>query len=495
MQNSELVRVYDTSTRVHKGTILVDTPGLSSNDPRHKLALTSYLPMADAILLVTDVNQQLTKSLIDFVNNTKLVEKPMFLVITKCDTKTKNEVSEVKKYISDNINIPIENVICISALTDDMDELYTLFNNIQKKKNEIVTKAINTKMASIAKYMSGIIDELIKNSTNDSELDDKIRNLQRELNQTGRNIDRLISDASSRITEKGQECTNKFHDNVFTRLDSIIQSQGRDCDAAVFTAVNTIAQTVLQQYKKDIQYILVNMARERQHSINSVPLQSLETLDLSNIALNGLTYNLNLSSLGHEYDTTISGVVKVVSAATIVIGGFAAIKGTAGEAAAAAKTIDMVDTATDVASMASNIKTRNRINKAMEFAQNVDKSMADIETWSNKTGAKYSEQKRDIIETGVSWITDKFWGKPQRRRAINEYIDSQLVPEFSFQISNIGSDLTRTIGQLLHDEAQVNLSIVENNLKQLEEERNTESEKFKQRIKQLTEYRNILNHI
>lgn len=134
LQDVDLVRVYDTSSRVHAGTVLVDTPGLSSNDARHKLALTSYLPQADAILLLTDVNQQVTRSLIDFIDNTKLVDKPMYLVITKCDTKTRGEVEAAKKYIAENINLPLENMISVSAYKDDLQELYDLFGRIQRKK-------------------------------------------------------------------------------------------------------------------------------------------------------------------------------------------------------------------------------------------------------------------------------------------------------------------------------------------------------------------------
>ncbi len=119
LQDVDLVRIYDTSKKVSSSLVLVDTPGLSSSDPRHKLALTGYLPQADAIFLVADVNQQITRSLIDFVNNTKLVERPMYLILTKCDTKTANEVKAVKEYIKRNINLPVENIICVSAATGD----------------------------------------------------------------------------------------------------------------------------------------------------------------------------------------------------------------------------------------------------------------------------------------------------------------------------------------------------------------------------------------
>ena len=43
LKQVDVVKVYDTSTKIGASTILVDTPGLSSNDPAHRIALSSYL--------------------------------------------------------------------------------------------------------------------------------------------------------------------------------------------------------------------------------------------------------------------------------------------------------------------------------------------------------------------------------------------------------------------------------------------------------------------
>lgn len=501
LQDVDLVRVYDTSSRVHAGTVLVDTPGLSSNDARHKLALTSYLPHADAILLLTDVNQQVTRSLIDFIDNTKLVNKPMYLVITKCDTKTKGEVEAAKKYIAEDINLPLENMISVSAYKDDLQELYDLFGRIQRKKNEIVEKAVYGRIKSIASDMSEYVDELIRSSKSDLDIDEKILGLQEKLQSISRNIEKLIRDASLSIADKGEDCKKRFSDNVFMRLDSIVKNQGRDCDEAVYTAVNMIAKTALEQYKKDVQYVLVNMARERQRTVEEVPLQVLEALDLSGVVLNNLSYNLNLSALGHQYDQLVGGVVKTAAVVATVWAGASALS-TAGKAATAANTVDrvadVVDTATDAASIASNIKTRSRmkemIKTAKEYSSKINKQMDEVESWNNKMGERYQSNRGGIIDTGVSWITDQFWGKPQRRRAVNNYISDSLVPEFVLQIEQIRSELVRTIGQLLHDEAQNRTLAMEQSLNQLKADSASAKEQFKEKVNQLKEYKNILKN-
>ena len=98
LADAKVVTVFDTSRQVPSTTILVDTPGLSSPDPKHKQTLVNFLPKADGILLVTDINQQITRSLTDFIETMKLSMKPIFLVLTKSETKSLNDIDAAKKY-------------------------------------------------------------------------------------------------------------------------------------------------------------------------------------------------------------------------------------------------------------------------------------------------------------------------------------------------------------------------------------------------------------
>lgn len=67
LAQSTVINIFDTSTRVPATTVLVDTPGLSSLNSQHKQTLVDFLPQADGVLLVTDVNQQIIRSLTDFI--------------------------------------------------------------------------------------------------------------------------------------------------------------------------------------------------------------------------------------------------------------------------------------------------------------------------------------------------------------------------------------------------------------------------------------------
>lgn len=149
LADSFMIKVYDTSKKVPSTTVLVDTPGLSSSDPKHKQTLVNFLPHSDGILLITDVNQQITRSLTDFIETMKLSMKPIYLVITKCDTKSQTDLESAKKYISENCNIPLKQITCVSSKNDDLSELYHLFSEIEKEKSNIIKQADEKRLKDI----------------------------------------------------------------------------------------------------------------------------------------------------------------------------------------------------------------------------------------------------------------------------------------------------------------------------------------------------------
>ena len=115
----------------------------------------------------------------------------------------------------------------------------------------------------------------------------------------------------------------------------------------------------MNDYRNCIQTIIKEKATKQRGTDNEISLSSLEELDLSSYQLSGLSYNLDLNTMGHEYDGWIKTGVIAVGA----VGAVAAVAATGGLAATAAtvatadNVIDIADTVTDVGSMISNQKT------------------------------------------------------------------------------------------------------------------------------------------
>ena len=487
-----VVNIFDTSKKVSASTILVDTPGLSSPNPLHRQTLVDFLPQADAILLVTDVNQQITRSLTDFIKTMKLAKRPIFLVITKCDTKSESELEAVKKYISENCELSVEQVACVSASTDNLNELYNLLDKIQKDKTAILKEVNKHRIQTISNTLVQRIDELLKASSSDKDLDNAIRQQEYELNKLNRNIDKLVESATDDINEQGRKISRKFEDIVSGKLETLITGKSNNFDGEAISAINNTSSLLLNEFKDEIQEILTQKARDRKGTEESISLHSLEEMDISNLSISNISYNLDLNSLGHQYDSIISTGVKVVGVAAAVAGAAvyaAPLVGEMGTAMAIDTAANIADTATDVGSIVSNRKTVGRIERAMNIAERAGVQYNKIDNFNQQAGQQVGCSK-GIVESLVGFVTDKTMGKPQRRRAIHNYMDETLSPQFKQEMQRLSKQLSNSIRNALQQEAKTMIEQKTASLEKLKVEKQEKKVQYEQRISQLRDYKN-----
>lgn len=509
-----VVNIFDTSNRIPSSITLVDTPGLSSPNPQHKQTLTEFLPHADAILLVTDVNQQLTRSLTDFIKMMKLAKRPIFLIITKCDTKSKEELEQVKKYISKNSELPVQQMACVSAQSGDLEELSNLLSKVQKEKTQILQAVNKQRIQTIANTLIQQIDEMLKASSSDKDLDEAIRRQEYDLSKLERNIDKLVDSANHDIEDQSRNISRRFEDMVSERLDSLVAGKSSSFDNEAVSMINGTASLLLNQFKESIYTILQEKARTAKGTVDGVSLQSLERLDLSELAINGISYNLNLDILGHEYDSMFSSGVKVVAAvaaaaavvstagAALAASGAAAAGGaataagsaaTVAEGAAAVRNVaivaDVADTLTDVGSMIASRKMASRIEKTMLIANQVPNNLNSIEGVNQQLGQQ-SGASKGMVESMVGFVTDKMMGKPQRKRAIHNYIEGTLLPQFKDEMKRLEQQLSGSIRSVLHEEAKETVGQMKASLEKLKADKQEKKALFEKRVSKLRDYKN-----
>ena len=169
-------------------------------------------------MLVSDINQQITRSLTDFIETMKLSKRPIYLVLTKSDTKSANDIEAAKKYISENCQIPLKQMAVVSAATNSLDELYALLDSIQKDKKEILKQVDGQRIKNIVNLLTDHVEELMSASNSDKDLDEAIRRSQYELDKISRNIDRLVESMSDDIEDQGRTISRKFEDSIFANL-------------------------------------------------------------------------------------------------------------------------------------------------------------------------------------------------------------------------------------------------------------------------------------
>ena len=486
LADAKVVTVFDTSTRVPSTTILVDTPGLSSPDPKHKQTLVNFLPLADAIILVIDINQQVTRSLTDFIETMKLSQRRIYLVLTKSDTKSKDDIEAAKVYISKNCQVPVQQVAVVSAATNSLEELYALFDNIQKDKKEILKRVDGQRVKNIVNTLTEQVEDLMNASSTDKDLDETIRRCQYDLDKIKRNIDRLVESMSEDIEEHERTITRRFEDTISSKLNALVTGQSNNFDAEAVSTINTTATLLVNEYKSGIQSLLREKARSVRGTDNEIPLNSLEELDMSDVQVQGLSYNLDLNTMGHEFDGAIK--VGVIAAAAV---GVAALTVSTGGTAGAETAIELADTAADVGSMISTTKAVSRIEKAERFVAGAAEKYATVEVTNQNVGQQMGNDK-GMIDSLVGFATDKMMGKPQRARAIRNYIDSSLAPEFKSTLNQNSQRLVSSIRDGLQNEASILIGQKTEALNQLKTEKEEKKEAFNQRIEQLRVYKTNL---
>ena len=510
LSDAQIVTVFDTSTKVPSSTILVDTPGLSSPVVKHRQVLVDFLPSADAILLVVDINQQVTRSLTDFIDMIKLSKRPVYIVLTKSDTKSVSEIEAAKQYIADNCKLPVQQVVVVSAAKDNISELYALLETIQKSKNEILAKVDGQRIKDLAQILVNRVDEMLTASSSDENLDMEIRRQQLDLDKIKRNINRLIDSMASDISEDGSKISRRFEDSMYEKLGALVAGGSANMDNDALPVINNTASLLLSEYKNNIMGILKSKVQSVQGSESEIPVESLMSIDLSEIQISGLNYNLDLNSMGHEYDGIIkTGVIAVAAVATVAAavatagaaGAAAGAAGTAGAAAgtagtagaagtvattvAAYKAVDIIDTATDVGSIIYTRKMMKRIAKTEEFA--------------GKAIAKYNKiekaDEKGILSSMVGFATERLLSKPQRVRAVRNYVDGTLAPEFKSQMENLSQSVVNMVRGGLQNDASEMIAQKTAMLNELKEQCSEHKAEFARRKETLKQYKEKLSTI
>ena len=278
------------------------------------------------------------------------------------------------------------------------------------------------------------------------------------------------------------------------------------------TVINNTASLLLSEYKNNIMGILKSKVQSAQGSDSEIPVESLMSIDLSGIQISGLSYDLDLNSMGHEYDGMIkTGVIAVAAVATVAAAvatagaagaaagaagtaGTAAAAGTAGTAGAAgtvattvaaSKAVDIVDTATDVGSIIYTRKMMKRIAKTEEFAGKAVDKYNKIE----------KADEKGILSSMVGFATERLLSKPQRVRAVRNYVDGTLAPEFKSQMENLSQSVVNMVRGGLQNDASEMIAQKTAMLNELKEQCSEHKAEFARRKETLKQYKEKLSTI
>lgn len=477
---AEVVDVYDTSRRVPSGIVLVDTPGLSSANAEHSQTLVEFLPLADAILLVSDINQQLTRTLTDFAATISLSGRPMYLVLTHCDTKTEAETAAAVDYINSNSGLPLRGIACVSAPRGDVGKLTDMLGRIQVEKTAILAEVNGRRLRDNGAELLARIDALLGADNGTDALDAAIATENSRLNGMRSAVDELVDSLADGLADIRRGITRTFEDTVADRLDAVVTAKSDDYDADAAAAIDNLSAVCFNEYRRRVLELLRDAAAHRASS-SDIGAENLPSLNISELRADSMAYNLNLNSAGHEYDSRIATGLKVaaVAAAVAVTAGAAgaAGAGAAGTAGKAMVVADVADTATDIGSIIANHRHIARLKK---MSRNLDQ-LNSLDRQAGRTIGR----EGGMVQTVVGLVTERTMGKPQRRRAIRNYIDTTLSPAFADELWRITVEMNTSITEYLNSRTAAREQEMRRSLEEMRRRRRDNDDEYRRQAARL----------
>ena len=495
LKNDELlkyptVNLFDTSTKVPKDIIFVDTPGLSSPDPKHREVLISILPRVDAILLTVDANQPITRSLLAFVKEMRLAEKPIYLILNKTDTKSTGELQDLKAGIARDIDLPIDSVVCTSASTGGVSELQQLLTKIQGQKTQIIAKvdALHTK--ELIGELRAFIAEVLRSSSSPKELKEAVRAQECELERLQSNIRQLMERVEEKLSDKIDETQSTLRTQLWTSLNGILSKKGISYNEAIKAEVINVKTILLQNFTRQV----ATTIREVNASSRDIRVQlpSAETIDLSQLGeqIDNIPME-DFDSVGHGWDKAIGwatvGLASVAGVATLAatgglaalgIGGAAGAAGAATAAGAALEVGEVAAVATTAVKTTKMMRMMNVMSKAGSFIQKGHQISSVV--------SSAAEKERGFIEGLVGKATE-FFSKPRREAAVENFLDAQILPNFEADLRNYLSESLRLIAEQMNAEAATLVGEKREALSQLQAQQEQEQAKYEAEIKAMKE--------
>ena len=491
LKNDELlkyptVNLFDTS--VPKDIIFVDTPGLSSPDPKHREVLISILPRVDAILLTVDANQPITRSLLAFVKEMRLADKPIFLILNKTDTKSTGELQDLKAGIARDIDLPIDSIVCTSASTGGVSELQQLLTKIQGQKTQIIAKVDALRTKELIGELRSFIAEILRSSSSPRELKEAVRAQERELERLQSNIRQLMERVEEKLSDKVDETQSTLRTQLWSSLNGILSKKGISYNDAIKAEVINVKTILLQNFTRQV----ATTIREVNASSRDICVQlpSAETIDLSQLGEQANVIQMaDFDSVGHENDKTFGWIAKGLAiaagvASVAATGGLSALVGATGAAGAAG----VAGAALEVGEVAAVATTAVKTTKMMRMMNVMSKAGSFIQKGHQISSVVSSaaEKERGFIEGLVGKATE-FFSKPRREAAVEHFLDAQILPNFEADLRSYLSESLRLIAERMNIEAATLIEEKREALSQLQTQQEQEQAKYEAEIKAIKE--------
>ena len=296
--NASIVKVYVSNNTVPGNIVLVDLPGLSSEISRHDEVTLEYLPKAHCIFVIVDINQgALTKSLLDFLHRSKIIDLPLYLVLTKSDLKSSIEIENIVDYFIKNVEIEFKKIIVTSAKSKQLKELIDLLSFISTDSDGYLFEGLNKKISYIC---SGIVKQLQEHlddlNLDFSEIDKKIQEEKAIIERNQMEMNKILDEINNKIREIKDKTIDKFEKDLLTHVDRLTNlafKRDYHFEEEFKNVVKNVSERALEFFRRTLQ----------------VELREQIQLIQSNTVSTGIS---NISGIS-TYNTYIANIVNFIA--------------------------------------------------------------------------------------------------------------------------------------------------------------------------------------
>jgi GTPase SAR1 family protein len=219
--DAELVKVFTTSKTIPSNIVIVDLPGISSVISRHDSIILEYLPKAHCIFVTVDINQgTITKTLLEFLQQANLINLPIFLVLTKSDLKSQNDIDKITEYFQGFSEIEFNKVVVTSAKNNELNNFVQLVSKLAIESEDLLYKALAKEISTLCDETTKILKDHVENLKLDlSEIESRMITQKQEISKIENELDQKLNRLEDEIKGISEETIVKFETELMKYVD------------------------------------------------------------------------------------------------------------------------------------------------------------------------------------------------------------------------------------------------------------------------------------
>lgn len=257
-QNVVDITLPDATLAALEGMTLVDMPGWESGIAQHSLAIDNYLDRSAAYAVVVSVDEGVLKeSLRKIVEELAVHDKPMMLVITKCDKKTPEDVEAVLAHVRQQIEALTGKPLLAVCRTQrkNANELATALPVLLPLQHRFWHRAIGLPVQQCVRDLLVRIDQLAQSHNQTlSEIESERELLSAQYQRMQADLQHV----TTRLHEQQEVARRAIVDDFASRLNSQLETltrallNGEDVSGTIGHALRMSWSQGLERYLKPV---------------------------------------------------------------------------------------------------------------------------------------------------------------------------------------------------------------------------------------------------